>query len=402
MQNRDGDLTKFFAHEIQSFPPSLSDFGKLNLPSSKSDLLGCLDCESPDPPSTYDCIVLDGAVIVHFLPTKAVSTFNEYADKVFVPYINKQLQGCARVDIVWDLYLPDSLKESTRENRGRGVRRKVSGPTKIPGNWMNFLHDTNNKKELFAYLTSKVSEFSFPPNKVVYIMLGHSVVSVGPSNNAMPNCNHEEADTRIVVHVRHALEHGLKKIEVRTIDTDVVVILVGIFFELTTMESPVDIWIAFGMGKNFRLYSVNAIWATLGEPRSRALPVFHALTGCDTTSSFRGKGKKSAWQAWQAYEEITETFQYLATHPFVHLNTDCGHFQKIERMIVILYDKTSLLSSVNEARKELFCHKNRSMDKIPPTQNALLQHTKWALYQAGVWTTSTDAQPEIPSPEDFA
>ena len=124
MQNRDGDLTKFFAHEIQSFPPSLSDFGKLNLPSSKSDLLGCLDCESPDPPSTYDCIVLDGAVIVHFLPTKAVSTFNEYADKVFVPYINKQLQGCARVDIVWDLYLPDSLKESTREKRGRGVRRR--------------------------------------------------------------------------------------------------------------------------------------------------------------------------------------------------------------------------------------------------------------------------------------
>ena len=28
MQSRDGDLKEFFAHEIQSFPPSLSDFGK--------------------------------------------------------------------------------------------------------------------------------------------------------------------------------------------------------------------------------------------------------------------------------------------------------------------------------------------------------------------------------------
>ena len=35
-QSRDGDLDEFFAHEIQSFPPSLSDFGKLHLPSKKS------------------------------------------------------------------------------------------------------------------------------------------------------------------------------------------------------------------------------------------------------------------------------------------------------------------------------------------------------------------------------
>ena len=155
MQNCDGNLTEFFAHEIQSFPPSLSDFRKLHLLSTKSDLLGCFDCESSDPPSTCDCIVLDGVVVVHFLPTKAVNTFNVCADKVFVPYINNQLQGCTRVDIVWDLYLPDSLKESTQEKRGRGVWRKVSGPTKIPGN-LDFLHDPNNKKELFAFLTSKV------------------------------------------------------------------------------------------------------------------------------------------------------------------------------------------------------------------------------------------------------
>ena len=37
MQTRDSDLAEFFAHEIQSFPPSLSDFGKLHLPSTKSD-----------------------------------------------------------------------------------------------------------------------------------------------------------------------------------------------------------------------------------------------------------------------------------------------------------------------------------------------------------------------------
>ena len=57
--------------------------------------------------------------------------------------------------------------------------------------------------------------------------------------------------------------------------------------------------------------------------------MFYALTGCDTTSVFSGKGKKLAWQAWQAYDDATETFQYLASHLFKYLNIDSIHFQKI-------------------------------------------------------------------------
>ena len=35
-----------------------------------------------------------------------------------------------------------------------------------------------------------------------------------------------------------------------------------------------------------------------------------------------------------------------------------------------MYDKTSPLTSVNETREELFCRKSRSIDRIPPTQDA--------------------------------
>ncbi|KAG0715861.1 hypothetical protein GWK47_010975 [Chionoecetes opilio] len=34
--------------------------------------------------------------------------------------------------------------------------------------------------------------------------------------------------------------------------------------------------------------------------------------------------------------------------------------------------------------RKLFCQKNRTMENIPPTQQALLQHTKRAVYQAGI------------------
>ena len=43
MQTRESDLMEFFAHEMQSFPPSLSDYGKLHLPGTKSELLKCIE-----------------------------------------------------------------------------------------------------------------------------------------------------------------------------------------------------------------------------------------------------------------------------------------------------------------------------------------------------------------------
>ena len=63
-----GDLAEFLAHEIQSLPHSLSNFGKFNLPSTTSDLLGCFELPGqPEPPLTHDNKVMDGAVIVHCL-----------------------------------------------------------------------------------------------------------------------------------------------------------------------------------------------------------------------------------------------------------------------------------------------------------------------------------------------
>ena len=49
----------------------------------------------------------------------------------------------------------------------------------------------------------------------------------------MLDCNHEEADTRIVIHVLHALKQGAKTVQVRTVDTDIVVILAGKFHYIT-------------------------------------------------------------------------------------------------------------------------------------------------------------------------
>ncbi len=81
---------------------------------------------------------------MHTLSTEEVKTLHRS-----VPAMD---QACATR--VWDTYKSDSLKESTREKRVRGVRRKVSGHAKLP---LKF-HNSKNKQELFDFLTQKVSD----------------------------------------------------------------------------------------------------------------------------------------------------------------------------------------------------------------------------------------------------
>lgn len=63
-------------------------------------------------------------------------------------------------------------------------------------------------------------------------------------------------------------------------------------------------------------------------------------------------------------------------------------FEHIEKFVILLHDRTSTLTSVNKCRKVMSATKGRSLEAIPPTKDALLQHTKRAAYQAGCWSQS--------------
>lgn len=42
-------------------------------------------------------------------------------------------------------------------------------------------------------------------------------------------------------------------------------------------------------------------------------------------------------------------------------------------------------AGVNEGRQQLFSQGTRTLDMVPPTQQTLLQHILWALYQAAIY-----------------
>ena len=57
-------------------------------------------------------------------------------------------------------------------------------------------------------------------------------------------------------------------------------------------------------------------------------------------------------------------------------------FQLIERFVVLLYDRSSLCEDVDSCRRVLFTSKNRDMESIPPTKDALKQHVLRAMLQS--------------------
>ncbi|KAH3845586.1 hypothetical protein DPMN_087867 [Dreissena polymorpha] len=98
----------------------------------------------------------------------------------------------------------------------------------------------------------------------------------------MAECDHEEADTRIVLHLKDAIERGAKICQIRTVDGDVVVILVGILHRLKQISSDCQYWVSFGKDNHFCFYDINQSVSELGEDTAVAILMVHALSGCDT------------------------------------------------------------------------------------------------------------------------
>ena len=73
----------------------------------------------------------------------------------------------------------------------------------------------------------------------------------------------------------------------------------------------------------------------------------------------------------------------------------------IERFVVLMYSRTSALSRVNDARKQLFPQKSRSLENIPPTQAALELHLKRARYQCNCCNMCLSPDPQLPDPSDW-
>ena len=170
-----------------------------------------------------------------------------------IPYLEAQIKNdTQRIDAVWDNYPEENkLKLLTQRRRGSGPRTRVgNGNTQIPKHQWNsgFLKNENNKKELFQFISTKISRTDVAGKLCLSTHLD-VVLSNWPCDvTKLQPCNHSEADTRTVLHLAHAADQGHRKAFVRTVDSDIVVLAVGFFARIGLAE----LWVGYGSGKTYR------------------------------------------------------------------------------------------------------------------------------------------------------
>ncbi len=106
-----------------------------------------------------------------------------------------------------------------------------------------------------------------------------------------------------------------------------------------------SLYVAFGAGGAYHLIDVSGIALSIGLLKCKALPLFHARTGCDVTSLFSGRGKRTAWNTWQAFDQLTESLSAIMQNP--NEQTISQALPSIETFVVLLYDRCSMEMDVN-------------------------------------------------------
>ena len=156
------------------------------------------------------------------------------------------------------------------------------------GNWERFIILEDNKASLAHFLSTEISEsYSAPPGRELVINGGFKdTLKVWSSDTSRQDIrelasDHEEADTRIVLHARDAAARGYKQVNILCRDTDVLVLLLGHREQLCQ-----EISMFAGTSRQRRYIPVHRI--PLSEEKRKSLLAFHAITGCDTTSQFYG------------------------------------------------------------------------------------------------------------------
>ena len=104
--------------------------------------------------------------------------------------------------------------------------------------------------------------------------------------------NHEESDTRMLLHAKNIGEENAGNIVIHTLDADIFLISLGVAEQIRGR-----LFIRTGTQNKARIISIGTVKESLAmrfdlediEQACRALLGLHAFTGCDTVSAFSGK-----------------------------------------------------------------------------------------------------------------
>ena len=191
--------------------------------------------------------------------------------------------------------------------------------------------------------------------------------------------NHEEADTRIVLHCIHS-QSDFVLIAAR--DTDIIVILCAHQHRFSNKS----VYVTMG---NKQYLNIGTLATKLGPQICDSLLLFHSLTGCDTVSFFYGIGKPTAMKTLQENPDMLQGISHLP-----QLNDEM--LTKMEHFVCKLYGSKTFHKT--DRLRETMLLSSSKPELMPPTSDSLKFHMQRAFYQSKIWQCANITLPNIPTP----
>lgn len=416
-KKRDVSLEQVLTHELAPVPPSLFNHDGTMRKTNKADLAKKLEatCEEVHELQVSDhhdtAYVIDGMALLQALHEAQFDTFDDLG-RVVMRKIQSLLagnQGVTSVTLVFDRYdVPFSIKQLERDRRTGGETTPsyvINGQRTVP-NYRKFMKSTINKSALAnflcVYLTDE-AQSQLEQNQSITLAGGFEdglqvkvVDHRGVREIPELYSTHEEADTRILLHAIH-LARLHSRVIVRCDDTDVLVLL--IYYCGEGMFGDTKVYMNAGhctkATNRQRFIPINSITDEIGQDASRCLPASHALSGCDTTSSFFKIGKRTA------YSKLMQNIGELTPLANLGQTRDTTNAMSAATMFALsLYgSKSKSCRTLDQLRYVYACTSDKPASLFPPTDDAFGQHVKRANYQVAIWTRSHVAKPVLWNPD---
>ena len=207
--------------------------------------------------------MIDGMALLQSLKNIA-ATLEELAKKVLDKVISSAMSHkSTRVDFVTDTYPVVSIKGTERTRRaGKGSEViNIYGKTqKTPSQFTKFLANRSNKQHLVEFLFKAWQEMYFQTN--IKLLISHGTLCHQLMWDANGKCHvedvcelisdHEEADTRLLLHAKHASDTNHHScIVIRSPDTDVAIICLRFSGAIT------NLYFQTGKGNLQRIISID-------------------------------------------------------------------------------------------------------------------------------------------------
>ncbi|KAL8582263.1 hypothetical protein ACOMHN_037020 [Nucella lapillus] len=390
-------IEALFSHELAPLPTALFDETGDMRTTSKAVLKNKIKivCGVRNKPSP-SIVVLDGCAILWTVPWPAAPAQVSAFINAAITTILRRADNTLVLHVVFDRYFELSTKVCCRTSRQKGNSRvfTLTEDTPLPKQSL-VLNMTYNKKQLIQLIVDRLCAMQ-PP-------LGTDVVITGSDPQPVhmgsgPPLHHEEADVLMACHIINEASSGHTTIKIISDDTDVLVILAHHMHKQTGGLSNHVALFMESCSSGHNVICVNDVISSHQNIMPNLLAA-HALTVCDTVSSFSGIGKASVLKTLTKFSGQFKFGNLTASAEEV--TESCLQF------VCLLYGEESAIS-LNTVRANCFKrnilgkrHLAPKLSSLPPTMAPFHAHCQRANYQVALWEAAGEPTPPHLDPLNY-